>query len=82
MPSRQITPEQAQEVVLVGNIGRFSLGFRQIVNPLFLQTRRMTDDDRVAAVAAGGRPGSVLGGAKLARQDGKYEGNDLEWDRL
>ena len=61
------TPEQGQKVVRVSNIGKLSLGLQQPVNCLSLQTRRMTDDDRGAAVAAGGRPGSVLCGAKLVR---------------
>jgi hypothetical protein len=63
------TPEQAQKVVRVSNIGKLSLGLQQPVDRLSLQTRRMTDDDRGAAVAAGGRPGSVLCGAKLVRQE-------------
>ena len=63
------TPEQAQKVVRVSNIGKLSLGLQQPVNRLSLQARRMTDDDRGAAVAAGGRPGSVLCGAKLVRQE-------------
>jgi Flp pilus assembly protein CpaB len=51
--SRQITPEQAQEVVLAGNIGKFSLALRQPGKGLSLPTRRLTDDDLGAALAAG-----------------------------
>ena len=55
----QVTPEQAQKVVLAGNIGKFSLVLRQ---PL-LATRRMTDDDLGAAFRPAGGHSSVLCGA-------------------
>ena len=61
-------------MVRAGNIGKLSLGLQQPVNRLSLQTRRMTDDDRGAALAAAGRPASVLCGAELVRA---YEGNFL-----
>ena len=59
----QITPEQAQKVVLVGNIGEFSLVLRQPGEDRSLQTRRMTDDDLGAAFLPAGGHSSVLSGA-------------------
>jgi len=41
----QVTPEQAQKVVLAGNTGKFSLVLRQPGEGCSLQTGRMTDDD-------------------------------------
>jgi hypothetical protein len=52
----QVAPERAPIVVLVGNIGKFSLVVRQPGKGLSLQTKRLTDDDPGAAFAAGGRP--------------------------
>ena len=49
-------PEQAQKVVLVGNIGKFSLVLRQPGEGLSLQIRRMTDDDLWCRISAGRRP--------------------------
>ena len=44
------SPAQPRKVVLVGNIGRFSLEFRQDVKALSLQRKRMTDDDLPAGL--------------------------------
>jgi hypothetical protein len=41
----QVSPEQAQMVVLEGNIGRFSLVLKQLIKTIPLQTRRTGYDD-------------------------------------
>ena len=41
----KVTPEQAQKVVLTGNIGKVSCQSRQLGNGLSLPTRRMAEDD-------------------------------------
>jgi Flp pilus assembly protein CpaB len=48
----QVTPEQAQMVVLEGNIGRFSLVLRQLIKTIPLQTRRTGYDDLPPAMTA------------------------------
>ena len=48
------SPAQPRKVVLVGNIGRFSLEFRQDVKALSLQRKRMTDDDLPAGLREAG----------------------------
>ena len=57
--------QQSWDVVLSGNIGKFSLGLRQPLRRLSLQTEHITDDDPDAASAASGRLKSVICWAEL-----------------
>jgi hypothetical protein len=69
----QVISERALIVVLVGNIGKFSLAARQPGQGLSLQTKRVT----MMILAPHLRPAGDHERKSSASQEKEYEGNDL-----
>lgn len=71
----QVTPEQAQKVLLAGNIGKLSLVLRQPGEARASQARRMTDEDLGPAFA---RPTKVSAAGPVALPAPKATGGNAK----